>query len=164
MSNSELRAKIDRMPPLARRAARAVIGPALELPDEAKAGPMLLRTLKQAHLFAPVHAVLFAALGAALLRRIPVSAGCEPGLAGLARLTLFTVYEILGVPLLTLAAAFAVRRRFRDPYTRHAARVALVLITAAFGGIAWSAAWSFRPWDARTRGFAVEILRCVAPR
>lgn len=159
--NSALRARLDRLPSLPRRAALALLGPALDLPDDARAGPLILGTLKQAHLFAPVHAVLFAALGAAFMGRIPVSAACEPQIAGLARMSLFALYEIIGVPLLTLAAAFAVRRRFRDPYAAHAARLALILLTAAFAGIAWSAAASYRAQDPRLRRFGVQVLRCA---
>ena len=117
--------------------------------------------LKQLHLFAPVHAVLFAAFGAALLPRIPLSAACEPRILGLARLTALALYEIFGVPLLTLAAAFAVRRRFRDPAAARAARVALVLLMAVFAWTAYSAAAAFLRQDARLRGFGVEVLRCA---
>ncbi|HEX4048414.1 MAG TPA: hypothetical protein VH309_11295 [Elusimicrobiota bacterium] len=161
MSNSTLRERLDRLPPLPRRAARALIGPALDLPDDAKVGPLILGTLKQAYLFAPFHALLFAALGGVLIRWVPISAACEAQTAGLARLTLFALYEILGVPLLTLAAGFASRGRFRDPYAAHAARVALVLMTATFAAIACSAAASFRRQDPRLRRFGAEVLRCA---
>lgn len=137
------------------------MGPALDLPDDAKVRPLIVGTLKQAHLFAPFHALLFAALGGFLIRWVPVSAACEAQTAGLARLTLFSLYEILGVPLLTLAAGLASRKRFRDPYTAHAARVALVLMTLTFAGIAFSAAASFRRQDPRLRRFGVEVLRCA---
>lgn len=161
ISNSALRARIDRLPSLPRRAARAALGPALDLPDDAKTGPLLLGVLKQLHLFAPVHALAFAVIGGVAMRRLPVSSACDPQIAGLARLSVFALYEILGVPLLTLAAAFAVRRRFRDPYTLHAARVALVLLTAVFAWIGWSAASSFLKEDARLRAFGVEVVRCA---
>jgi hypothetical protein len=160
-SNSTLRARLDRLPPFAARAVRAVFGPALELPDDAKAWPLIRDMLKQLHLFAPVHMVFLAALGLAVARLIPVSAACDPKVIQLARITFLVLYEILGVPLLTGLAAFAVRRRFRDPYTRHSAKVSLILLMTVFAGVLWSAAAAFMREDARMRDFGVQVLRCA---
>jgi hypothetical protein len=160
-SNSALRAKLDRLQPTLASAARAVIGPALDLPDDAKSWPLIRETLKQLYLFAPVHAVLFATLGLPLARLVPVSAACDPKVIQMARLTFLVLYEVLAVPLLTLLSAFAVRRRFRDPYTRHSAKIALGLLMAVFAGVLWSAAASFMREDARLRGFGAEVLRCA---
>jgi hypothetical protein len=159
--NSALRARIDRLPPPARRAVRAVLGPSLDLSDDVNAEALVIRLLKQLYLFAPVHAVAFAVLGGVLLRQLPLSPVCDPQIVQLARVTIFALYEIVGVPLLTLAAAFAVRRRFLDPYTLHAARVSLVLLMSVFAWILWSAASSFRAQSPALRAFGVEILRCA---
>lgn len=161
MTNSALRAKLDRLPPPAARAVRAVFGPALELPDDAKAWPLIRGMLGQVHLFAPVHMVVFAALGLAVARNIPLSAACDPKVLQLARLTVLVLYEILAVPLLTLLSAFAVRRRFRDPYTRHSAKVALVLLMTVFAAVISSGAAAFLREDARMRHFGGEVLRCA---
>ena len=159
--DSPLRARIDRLPSLPRRALRALLGPALDFPAGAGTQPIVWGILKQLHLFAPVHAVAFSVLGGFALRPLRVSPACDPQIAHLARLTIFALYEIAGVPLLTLAAAFAVRRRFRDPYTRHSARVALVLLMAVYAWIIWSAASGFLKQDARLRAFGGEVVRCA---
>jgi len=159
--NSALRARIDRLPPLPRRAVRALIGPSLDLPDDANADALLWRIAAQLHLFAPVHAVAFAVLGGVLLRQVPMSAACDPQINQLARITVLALYELAAVPLLTLAAAYAVRGRFRDPYTRHAARVSLGLLMAVFAYMFWSAAASYRAQNERLRAFGGEILRCA---
>ncbi|HXT01495.1 MAG TPA: hypothetical protein VN915_12535 [Elusimicrobiota bacterium] len=159
--NSVFRARIDRLPSLPRRAARAILGPSLDLPDGAHAEGIVVRIARQLHLFAPVHAVAFAVLGGVLLRQVPVSSACDPQVAQLARVTILALYEIAGVPLLTLAAAFAVRRRFRDPYTRHAARVSLALLLGAQAWILGSAAASYRRQNAELRTFGAEVLRCA---
>ena len=160
-SNSKLRANLDRLPPFAARAARAVFGPALDLPDDTKPWPLIREMLKQVHLFAPVHTVLFAVLGLPLARLIPVCAACDPKVVEVARLTFLVLYEVLAVPVLTLLSAFAVRRRFRDPYTRHSAKIALVLLMTVFAGVIWSAAAAFMRQDASLRGFGGEVLRCA---
>lgn len=160
-SNSALRARIDRLPPLLRRAVRAVLGPSLDLPEGANVDAVVWRLLKQLHLFAPVHAVAFAVIGGVLLRRLPLSPACDPQVAQLARVTIFAIYEIAVVPLLSLASAFAVRRRFRDPYTRHAARVALVLLIAVQCWILCLAAGAYRAQTPGLRAFGGEILRCA---
>jgi len=159
-SNSKLRTAIDRLPPPLNLAGRAVFGPALDLPDGTKPWPIMLAATKQIHLFAPFHAILLTLLGALLARRIPLSASCDPRIATLARIIGLTLYTILGVPLLTLAASFAVRRRFRDPYTRHSAQVALVLLMTVFAAVAFSAAKAFMSQPARVKIFAGEVLRC----
>lgn len=159
--NSALRARIDGLPALPRRAARALFGPALELPDDADGDVIVWRLATQLHLFAPVHAVAFAVLGGVLLRQIPMSSACDPQIVHLARITILALYEIACVPLLTLAAAFAVRGRFRDPYARHAARVSLALLMGVFLWMFWSAASGFLRQDARLRAFGGEILRCA---
>ena len=161
IANSTLRARIDRLPPLPRRAVRALIGPSLELPDDANGDVIVWRLATQLHLFAPVHAVAFAVLGGVLLRQIPMSPACDPQIDQLARITILALYEIFVVPLLTLAAAYAVRGRFRDPYTRHAARVSLALLTAVFAFMFGSAVRSYRSQNERLRTFGVEILRCA---
>ena len=159
--NSALRARIDRLPPLPRRAARAVLGPSLDLPDGVDAEVIVWRLAKQLHLFAPVHAVAFAVLGGVALRRLPMSGACDAQIVQLARITILALYEIACVPLLTLAASFAVRGRFRDPYTRHAARVSLVLLMGVFAWMFGSAALSYRRQNAQLRAFGREILRCA---
>lgn len=159
--NSRLRARIDRLPALPRRVIRAVLGPGLDRPDDADGDVVVWRLARQLHLFAPVHAIAFAVLGGVLLRQIPLSPACDPQILGLARITILAAYEIGVVPLLTLASAFAVRRRFRDPYTRHAARVSLALQMAVFAWMFGSAVSSYRRQDARLRAFGAEILRCA---
>jgi hypothetical protein len=159
-SNSKLRISIDRLPAPLNVAVRAVFGPALDLPDGTKPWPMILTSLKQVHLFSPLHAIVLTFLGAALARRIPLSAACDPRIASLARIVWLTLYVILGMPLLTLAASFAVRRRFRDPYTSHSALVALVLLMTVFAAVAFSATKAFLAQPARVRTFAGEVLRC----
>ena len=160
-SNSAIRARLERLPPFLRRAVSAVFGPALDLPDDAKAWPLIRDMLKQLHLFAPVHMVFFAALGLPVARLIPASAACDPKVVQLARITFLVLYEILGVPLLTMLSAFAVRRRFRDPYTRHSAKISLILLMTVFAGVLWSAAAAFMREDARMREFGVQVLRCA---
>jgi hypothetical protein len=158
---SVVRARIGLLPSPLRRAVLAFFGPALDLPDDAKIWPLLREMLKQLHLFSPVHAVLFAALGPLIARTIPLSATCEPRMVHLARLILLTLYEVTGVPLLTLASGLAVRRYFRDPYTRHAATIALVMMMLTFVAINASALASFLKMDPRMSAFAVSVVRCA---
>ena len=160
-SNSELRARIERLPSWPRRALTAILGPALDRPDDAKAGPLIAVMAKQLYLSPPVHAVLFAAIGVKLIGHFPVSSACEPKIAGLAQMSLLVLYELLAVPALMLLTAILVRKRFRDPYAAHAARASLILMILTFAGIACSAAASFMKQDARLRRFGVEVLHCA---
>jgi hypothetical protein len=159
--NSALRDRIDRLPAPFKRAARVVLGPSLDLPDDTNPEALLRRLLKQLYLFSPVHALAFAVAGGMLVRRLPLSPACDPHVNQLARVTILLIYEIAAVPLLTAAAAFAVRRRFRDPYTRHAARVSFTLLMAVFAWLFFSAADSYRRQNDRLRTFGGEVLRCA---
>jgi hypothetical protein len=133
----------------------------LDRPDDANGDVIVWRLVKQLHLFAPVHALAFSVVGGILLRQIPLSRECDPRILGLARITILVAYEVAVVPLLTLASAFAVRGRFRDAVTRHAALVSLILQMAVFAWMLGSAISSYRRQDERLRAFGAEILRCA---
>jgi hypothetical protein len=104
---------------------------------------------------------VFTVLCVAVVKLIPVSAACEPRMIQLARLTMLVLYEVAVVPPLTLISALSVRRFFRDPYSRHAADVSLVLLMALLFWILCRTAASFTGTGARMRGVAIEVLNCA---